>query len=322
VVATWDANNKSAGVTLSGSNLVATATSGTPSVAATRACSGKTYFEVLLGASLTGVFSVGVCNRIYSMTAATQLGANANGCGWRKDGTVIINGSTISTIATYAAADTLCVAMDPMAQLIWFRVGAGNWNNSALNNPATGVGGISTATMTLGPLLPALSGATTAPTMSGTAAFASGSFAQTAPSGFVTLDTIQVAAFNGMVAATGAAFSTYKATKSSTVASPSKKTSVLVAAHAWYGGTTGNVAQYTPAAAPTYVSGIVIEAGVPVAKIVRLYDHNTGLFLGQVTANASTGAYTIPALGRAKVFAVAFDAPTYQALVFDNVVPV
>ena len=314
MTATWDPSNKSAGITLSGSDLVATIASGTSNVAATRACSGKTYFEVTVGASLTGTLAVGICNRAFSMSAGTTLGANANGCGWRQNGTVVIVGSTIATIATFAATNTLCVAVDPAAQLIWFRVGAGNWNNNAANDPATGTGGISLATMILGPVLPAMGGTTVTPNMSGTAAFASGSFAQAVPSGYDTVDTIQVAARRTLAGNESA--------RSHALAAASFRSIMPAAAGAWYGGTTGSIGYWAPAAAPTHLSGVVTEGGVPVAKVVRLYDRRTGLFLGEAVSDAGDGSYEIPALGRAAVVAIAFNGPAYNALVYDNVAPV
>jgi hypothetical protein len=49
---------------------------------------------------------------------------------------------TISTVATWAANDDLCFAIDLDAALLWIRTNAGNWNNSGTANPSTGVGGI------------------------------------------------------------------------------------------------------------------------------------------------------------------------------------
>jgi hypothetical protein len=36
----------------------------------------------------------------------------------------------------------MCIAVDLDNAKIWFRVGAGNWNNNGSANPATNVGGI------------------------------------------------------------------------------------------------------------------------------------------------------------------------------------
>jgi hypothetical protein len=45
----------------------------------------------------------------------------------------------------------VCIALDAGARLIWFRVGAaGNWNGSAVNNPATGVGGVAITNLGVG----------------------------------------------------------------------------------------------------------------------------------------------------------------------------
>lgn len=295
---TWDPNAKSAGVTLSGSNLIATITATSSNVAANRTLTGKSYFEIT-ATTLPNVMSIGICNRLFSFSSGTLLGANANGCGYRSGGTVVINGSTVSTIATYTGGNVIRVAVDPASFLIWFAVGAGNWNNNAANDPATGVGGIDFSTMTLGTLRPA-GGATFTTNHVLTAAFSSGGWSFSAPSGYSSVDTTN---------ATGVA--PVLASNASARQDPFSGTLQYVAAM-----TPG----YGPGGAKT-ISGTVTEAGVAVAKKVRLYDHATGQFLGEATSDAGTGVYSIPALGRTKVVAVAFDDPTYQALVYDNLVP-
>jgi hypothetical protein len=67
---------------------------------------------------------------------------------------VYVDGSTSITVggvpasgivfAGITSGTTICTAVDLTAQLIWFRMGAaGNWNNNAAYNPATGIGGVS-----------------------------------------------------------------------------------------------------------------------------------------------------------------------------------
>ena len=76
-----------------------------------------------------------------------------------------------------------------------------------------------------------------------------------------------------------------------------------------------------PAAAATHVSGIVTANGSPVSTRLRAYDHNTGEMLGETTSSAIDGSYSIPSLGRTSVMVVAIDAPTYNSLSYDTVLP-
>lgn len=200
---TWDSVFKSAGVTLSGGSLTATITSGTSQVGASRTVSGPVYFEVTIGASLTGSMSVGLVNGQYNMAGGTLLGADLNGIGYQNGGAVKINAATISTIMTFTAGDRIGVAYNPQTALIWFRKNNGNWNNDVIGNqnPVGNVGGISLATMTAGRLFPALGATTVTPNQAGTAAFTT--FTDTAPTGYVTIDTIQSSATNADKAKTG-----------------------------------------------------------------------------------------------------------------------
>lgn len=187
---TWDPNNKGAGITLSGGNLVATCTSGTTGVQANYKISGPVYFELTVGSSLTGIMAIGVA---VQSGFAGQAGSDASAVGYYQDGTVKINGSTLSTIATYAATNVISVAFNAKVQKIWFRVNGGNWNNDVIanQNPVGSVGGISTSTLNAsGTFCPCWSSSTVTPNQSVTANF-SGSFTYTAPTGFITIDTIQ-----------------------------------------------------------------------------------------------------------------------------------
>jgi hypothetical protein len=298
---TWDTNAKSAGVTLSGGNLVATITAASSNVAATRTLTGKSYWEIT-ATTLPSTMAIGICNRTFVFSSGTLLGANANGLGYRNGGAVVVNGVTLSTIATYTGGNVIRVAVDWQNLTIWFAVGAGNWNNSALNNPATAVGGIDYSSMTLGAMRPA-GGATFTTNHVLTAAFSSAGWSFSAPSGFSSVDTCNAVGIATVMP------------------------SLVSARQDPFDGTYQFVATQTPGygygtGAATTISGTVTEAGVPVAKKVRLYDHETGQFLGEATSNAGTGVYSIPAFGRRKVIAIAIDDPTYRALIYDYVAPV
>ena len=100
-------------------------------------------------------------------------------------GTIYVDGvSTGVNIGTIADGTLVGIAADLTARLIWFRLGAaGNWNASASNNPATGVGGIVCNTSGVGiPTHPAYFGA--AGSNVATANFGDSAFVGAVPSGF------------------------------------------------------------------------------------------------------------------------------------------
>ena len=297
---TFDPNNKGASVTLSGSNLIATVSSGTGSVRGTNRVSGLTYFEMVIGATLSGSARVGLCNPSFVFTGL--LGVDANGVGYDSGGTVKINNATVATIATYAAGNNIGVAVDPLRELIWFRVNGGNWNNDVIanQNPVGAVGGISISSAG-GNWNPAWGGSATS---SATGVFASGSWTYAAPTGFSSPDSFGASAVDGMVAKRTTGFTQYGAAKAVT---PSISQRVAVLGPLWRGTKT--------------ISGQTQENGVAVSgKQVFLYDTKTGVRIGSAISDGS-GNFSIPALGRTNVFAVCLD-PTYQAIVYDQVVPV
>lgn len=313
---------KGASVTLSGSDLIATVSSGTGSVVASNNLSGKTYFEMLLGATLSGSSTVGLASLATSLSAL--IGAGTTAIGYNKDGTVKINNSNVATIATYAATDNIGVAVDLVKQLIWFRKNGGNWNNDVIGNqnPDGAVGGISIASI-ISTLRPAWGGSATS---SVTAKFASADWTYSAPSGFASIDTLAISGgFNGNVADESATFSQYGAAKAVSGAAVTSGGAMGVHTSlrdqvyegAWFGG----YKLWSLAATQTAVSGVVEELGVPVGgKTVHLYDARTGTLLGSDVSDGS-GVFSIPSLGRGNVYAVALD-PTYQAIVYDQIEPV
>lgn len=311
---TWDANNKSAGFALSGGNLVATS-SALATVAATRALTGPTYFEITV-TTLTGTISIGLVNRSYNMASGTILGTDLNGIGYKSSGVVVINNATVATLAAYAQGNVIGVAVDVQNRLIWFRVGAGNWNNDVIanQNPVGSVGGISYAGMTLGTLLPAGGCSATGAVL--TANF-TGAFANAAPTGYITADTCAATAVNGDVP---------KAAGYSTVGGGTYHgVATSIAARAGSLGMGRSVAPnggaFTPAGPVATIAGVTEENGALVnGKTVMLFDAASGLLLGSAVS-AGAGAFSIPALGRGNVLAVAFDPTTYQAIAFDRLTP-
>ena len=178
--ATWNPSDKSANITLSGGDLTATSTAGGPNnVRSTVGKStGKYYSEHTVTHSSGAEYSLGVA------TAADPLneygGSYTTGIAFYMDGTVYYNSALVTTIQSTSSGQRVDMAVDLDADLIWWRTAGGNWNNSGTANPATGTGGI------------ALSVAGTVFVMASmlynaevnAAAFASGSWAGTAPSGY------------------------------------------------------------------------------------------------------------------------------------------
>jgi hypothetical protein len=181
---TWNPSDLTA-VTLSGGNLIATATSSTSGVRGVdRVYSGKYYWEYTIG-------TIGGANTGFGVAQVTApfstLGANATGAALLfKSGNLWVNGASVLTGATAAlvAGNVVCVALDLDNRLIFFRIGAaGNWNGNASYSPATGAGGVS---------VPIVGGAFGAyPAWSGgatndacTANFGGSAFVGTPPSGY------------------------------------------------------------------------------------------------------------------------------------------
>jgi hypothetical protein len=146
--------DKEAHISLSGGNLTATGTAGwTGSVRAVDGqSSGKYYWECTFNASAAGS---GVGANISALAIATIFsGAGTGQAGVMQNGSVYVDGSTTITIGgvgsqsisfgTITSGTVICVAIDVPNKLMWWRLGAaGNWNNNASRNPATGAGGVS-----------------------------------------------------------------------------------------------------------------------------------------------------------------------------------
>lgn len=184
---TWNPSDKTASLTLSGSNLVATASAnGSQSVRAVdRQVSGKYYWEVTNSVLATGSM-FGVANGVVSLGGITTGAATSVGCALATNsGNINVDGSTATpTLGALTVGTVVCIALDLNARLIWFRYGtAANWNGNASNNPATGIGGVSVpfgATLAAYPLSAFSNGSTGVHT----ANFGDTAFSGTVPSGF------------------------------------------------------------------------------------------------------------------------------------------
>jgi hypothetical protein len=170
----WSTFHKSAGITLSNSNKTATTSSGNNQIRANSPRDkGKRYieFQNLSGTTFTVGFGCSAMvsddNTFFAIrfqSSGTYLSTWGSG-----------SGMSLGTVAGH----TVCFAVDLDNNLLWVRIDNGNWNGSGTANPATGTGGIAI------PERPALDphaflqNACTVDIVSD-----SGSWAQTAPSGF------------------------------------------------------------------------------------------------------------------------------------------
>ena len=186
---TWNPSDKSSGINLSGSNLIASnaASAGNVGVRANfSAITGKFYHEVFVTANDQTYYNTVGISKLSAALSAIYSGTN--GIGVAASGTVVKNGTNGISLGTTTVSNTLCIAVDLGGQLIWFRVNAGNWNANAGYSPG-GTGGIDISTVG------SIAGATAAPSMASssstlaamnvTANFGASGFTYSQPSGFL-----------------------------------------------------------------------------------------------------------------------------------------
>lgn len=156
---------------------------------------GKWNWEInVLGFS--SALTVGIANNSFLYNNAHELRNDVNAIGYGSDGSVTYNSSVLATLPTYTTSDTIQVAYDRGAQLIWFRRWRSGvaqlWNANASADPATGIGGISTAgvgsgaTATGGRIYPAVRIFTATDSLR--SSFAAAQLANPIPNGFKALD--------------------------------------------------------------------------------------------------------------------------------------
>jgi hypothetical protein len=172
--------------TISGGNLVATATGASAWVRAVdKQVAGKFYWEVTTTSNTLASTAVGIASSVAVLTNGFGATAQPGTCGVIHGGTVYVDAISQGTnlLGTIASGTVVCFAFDADTRLIWIRSGAaGNWNGSASANPATGAGGIQT---TLGRGIPAYPAffAGTSPDAA-TANFGDAAFVGAVPSGY------------------------------------------------------------------------------------------------------------------------------------------
>lgn len=190
-----DSYKKASSLTLSGGDLIATATTNADvSAGANNAITGKKYWEVV--AAGTGTYrKAGIALASHDWTTNLEAGTAVIVAG--VDGYIYVGSSQGAAIGGYGDGARLCFAVDDDAKLFWVRLGTtGDWNGNPSANPATGTGGFDYSGFSgfsAGTVYPAVG--TYESGTSWTAYFATASWSGTAPSGFTTLDPVAGGAY-------------------------------------------------------------------------------------------------------------------------------
>ena len=182
LVVTWNNNDKSANITLSGGLLTATSiATGDLGVRGTFArAAGKWYFEVNMTTVTGGDTSGGLAT---ATPTFAQIGANATQAYVQyRGGNIYKNGVVQYGNGSMAGGGILRVAYDANAHLAWLAFASGNWNASGAANPATGVGGNDVSAFDTGGLYPVFTSGANADSC--TVNFGGSSFSFTPPAGF------------------------------------------------------------------------------------------------------------------------------------------
>ncbi len=317
------------GVTLSNGNLTFLNTTASDKVVTTYPLLrfGKWYWEVTNGATYgtNTVRMVGISNM--GNQTATFLGSTANNLGYNGAGTVTFNNATVTTIQTYAANSVICIALDLDNNTIWFRTGAGLWNNSAPANPETNTGGIA-LTFTNG------NGQYYRPSLGcssvnngATINFGDTAFTQVQPAGFNSVNnwtySPDLANRNATVIRDETGSTNYPTVRTSASQVTNKSTFPASQQQFLYSAFYGDRRIYTPAKAETFVAGKTFVTGVLTPNVsIFVIDPTTGELLNSQRSD-ELGEYKLSAMGRAKVTVVGRQpTPNYNAMVFSEVVPV
>jgi hypothetical protein len=142
---TWNPSDKAAGITLTGSNLIATGGGANQTVRAVdKQVTGKFYWEITATTFTNAGNSLGFCWSSYSLSTTVWSGGVTGSVAVTRGGAIGADGVNSGvSIGTITSGTVVCIAVDFGARCAWFRLGAaGNWNNNASYNPATGTGGI------------------------------------------------------------------------------------------------------------------------------------------------------------------------------------
>jgi hypothetical protein len=155
---TWNANDKSANITLSTDLLTASdGAAGRDGVRSnTSQSGGKQYWEIK-ATTESADWAAGLSNASFANTLGAGLGGDGNGIGFYNTSpaqAIYYNAVALSTGSMAGATgDVIYFAADIPNHLLWvsspvMRASSVPWNNSGSANPATGVGGLSFSGLT------------------------------------------------------------------------------------------------------------------------------------------------------------------------------
>lgn len=179
---TWNPSDKSADLTLSGSNLIATRNTGTYAYRAVRATVGKDYtgngyFEVVITAMETGGYIV-VGIGTSSATLSNKVGYDANGWGYygAEGGKKYTSNVATAYGTSFAQGDVIGVAFKNGK--VWFAKN-NTWNGAPASDTGEAFSGITGTVFPMASLYDA-----TAPVDAVTGRFKTTAFSYSPPSGF------------------------------------------------------------------------------------------------------------------------------------------
>lgn len=146
---TLNPSDKSANVTLSGGNLVATGT-GAGNVRSIASHSSGLYYCEFTVTALDQAYahSIGNGNSSASLTSGPGSPDTNSSAYYSGDPAVYVAGASGGTTGVsygVSGSDVVGMAVDMNNNSIWVRVNGGNWNGSGTANPATNTGGFSLA---------------------------------------------------------------------------------------------------------------------------------------------------------------------------------
>lgn len=149
-----DPSNTGGGFTLTNSNLTATAPAATGALSRSVSSysTGKYHFEVTITFSGTPSIAFGVCSAGANLNVSPGL-TGGDSIGAYDNNSVHGNNSGLgSWAASIISGDVVAVEVDVGAGLIWFKdvTQGGDWNDSGTADPATGAGGYSLSSGSVG----------------------------------------------------------------------------------------------------------------------------------------------------------------------------
>jgi hypothetical protein len=310
---TFNPSDKSTRITLSGSNLIATNNFGIAQAcvrAVDRQVGGKLYWEYTYNTVTSAASCGGIASQTWDINTTPASGTSIPGStGLSQSGNVyaagsatlsVDGGSVVINFGAITSGTVVCVAVDLINRLIWYRLGAGgNWNNSAARNPVTGVGGVFVHSVGVGiPLYPIVCCGTLNDQI--TANFGDTAFVGAVPSGYTSGFTAAPAATWNPADISGATLS---------------GGNLIATAGAGFGGARGIVSQTSGKYYWEYAYSVLnsnsIACGIALST-ANLAAVGTGMVYiqrttGNIIVNASASGSTLGIISASAVLGIAVD---------------